>query len=89
MDLNELRQQINNIDLELLKKLKERMSISKKIGLYKIEKKIEVQDKSREELLLKSLINNEIKIFENDMNEEFINELWNIIMNYSKKNQKM
>ena len=89
MDLNELRQQINNIDLELLKKLKERMSISKKIGLYKIEKKIEVLDKSREELLLKSLINNEIKIFENDMNEEFINELWNIIMNYSKKNQKM
>ena len=89
MSLDELRQQINIIDLELLKKLKERMSISKKIGLYKIENKIEVLDKSREELLLKSLINSEIKIFDNKMNEEFINELWNIIMNYSKKNQKM
>ena len=55
MDLDELRQQINIIDLELLKKLKERMSISKKIGLYKIKNKIEVLDKSREELLLKSL----------------------------------
>ena len=89
MDLDELRKEINIIDLELLQKLRERMNLSKKIGLYKKKNKIEVLDKSREELLLKFLINSEIKVFENKMNEEFINELWNIIMNYSKKNQKV
>lgn len=89
MSLDELRKEINVIDLELLQKLRERMNLSKKIGLYKKINKIEVLDKSREELLLNFLINSEIKVFENKMNEEFINELWNIIMNYSKKNQKV
>lgn len=87
MDISALRDKINIIDLEILQKLRERMVVSKEIGLYKKKNNILILDNKREELLLKFLTNCEIKIFNDEKNEEFITELWNVIMKYSKKNQ--
>jgi chorismate mutase len=87
MDISALRDKINIIDLEILQKLRERMVVSKEIGLYKKKNNILILDNKREELLLKFLANCEIKIFNDEKNEEFITELWNVIMKYSKKNQ--
>ena len=87
MDISALRDKINIIDLEILQKLRERMEVSKEIGLYKKKNNILILDNKREELLLKFLANCEIKIFNDEKNEEFITELWNVIMKYSKKNQ--
>lgn len=87
MDISALRNKINIIDLEILQKLRERMEVSKEIGLYKKKNNILILDNKREELLLKFLANCEIKIFNDEKNEEFITELWNVIMKYSKKNQ--
>lgn len=87
MDISALRDKINIIDLEILQKLRERMVVSKEIGLYKKKNNILILDNKREELLLKFLANCEIKIFNDEKNEELITELWNVIMKYSKKNQ--
>ena len=87
MDIDNLRIKINLIDLELLKKLKERMIISKDIGILKKKTNTKILDSDRERQLLDSLIDSEINVFEDEKNEEFITELWNIIMKFSKKNQ--
>ena len=87
MDIDNLRIKINLIDLELLKKLKEIMIISKDIGILKKKTNTKILDSDRERQLLDSLIDSEINVFEDEKNEEFITELWNIIMKFSKKNQ--
>tara|TARA_E500000178_G_C17030533_1_gene760341 strand:+ start:1779 stop:2045 length:267 start_codon:yes stop_codon:yes gene_type:complete len=87
MDIDNLRIKINLIDLELLKKLKERMIISKDIGILKKKTNTKILDSDRERQLLDSLIGSEINVFEDGKNEEFITELWNVIMKFSKKNQ--
>lgn len=89
MNLSSLREKINKIDSELLIKLKERMEISKEIGIFKKENKLEILDPKREELLINSLINHDTKVFEDDKNKEFITDLWKVIMNYSKSNQNL
>ena len=87
MDIDNLRIKINLIDLELLKKLKERMIISKDIGILKKKTNTKILDSDRERQLLHSLIDSDISVFEDEKNEEFITELWNVIMKFSKKNQ--
>ena len=87
MDIDNLRIKINLIDLELLKKLKERMIISKNIGILKKKTNTKILDSDRERQLLDSLIDSDISVFEDEKNEEFITELWNVIMKFSKKNQ--
>lgn len=87
MDIDNLRIKINLIDLELLKKLKERMIISKNIGILKKKTNTKILDSDRERQLLHSLIDSDISVFEDEKNEEFITELWNVIMKFSKKNQ--
>ena len=82
--MDDLRKRINVIDLEILQKLRERMFIVEKIGIFKKENNIEVLDSSREESLLNFLKNCNIKVFIEKKNEEFITDLWNVIMKYSK-----
>ena len=86
--MDDLRKRINVIDLEILQKLRERMFIVEKIGIFKKENNIEVLDSSREESLLNFLKNCNIKVFKEKKNEEFITDLWNVIMKYSKEIQK-
>lgn len=87
--MDDLRKRINVIDLEILQKLRERMFIVEKIGIFKKENNIEVLDSSREESLLNFLKNCNIKVFIEKKNEEFITDLWNVIMKYSKEMQKV
>jgi chorismate mutase len=87
--MDDLRKRINVIDLEILQKLRERMFIVEKIGIFKNENNIEVLDSSREESLLNFLKNCNIKVFKEKKNEEFITDLWNVIMKYSKEMQKV
>ena len=86
-DLTNFRNEINEIDEELIKILKNRMDISIKIGKYKKENNIQVLNTNRE----KEVIDNIMK-YNNKHNaqleEEFIKELWTLLMNYSKKIHK-
>ena len=86
-DLATFRNQINEIDEELIKILKKRMDVSIKIGKFKKENNIQVLNTSREKQVINNIMdyNNKNKI---DLEEEFIKELWTLLMNYSKKIQE-
>jgi monofunctional chorismate mutase len=77
-ELDKLRLEINNIDNNIMDLLSERMKVSSKVGEYKRKNNMEVYDSTREKKLIERLINY------NNMDEEFIKDLWNTIMKYSK-----
>ncbi len=52
MDINELRQQINDIDHKLVQLFNERMAVSLDVAKYKIENDMPVMDKTRERAIL-------------------------------------
>lgn len=82
-DLENYRNQINEIDSSLLELLDQRMKICQKVGEYKKKNNLQVLDVNREKILIEKLINlkdeNKIKLDDN-----FIINLWTIIMNFSK-----
>lgn len=80
-DLDNLRLQINEIDNSILELIQKRMDISIKVGEYKKKNNMEVFDPKREKDLITRLSS------QNSLDEEFITEIWNSIMNYSKKLQ--
>lgn len=85
-DLDNLRYEINNIDSEILYLLKKRMNISVKVGKFKKENNITILDNNREKKVYQKLFYlNEQK--GEKLEEEFIKNIWEIIMNYSKKLQ--
>ena len=87
-DLDNLRYEINNIDSEILYLLKKRMDISVKVGKFKKENNITILDNTRENKVYQKLFNlNEQG--GKKLEEEFIKNIWEIIMNYSKKLQKL
>tara|TARA_B100001093_G_C26234377_1_gene761629 strand:- start:99 stop:371 length:273 start_codon:yes stop_codon:yes gene_type:complete len=86
-DLDIFRNKINSIDNELVRLLNDRMNLSIEIGKYKKSRNMKVFDKEREEVLLNRLIEINNKIEKNKLNEEFIRNLWDIIMNFSKSLQ--
>ena len=81
-ELDKLRFEINDIDNNIMDLLVKRMSISKKIGEFKKNNNMKVFDPSREKLLLERLISC------NKLEEDFIKDLWDTIMKYSKGIQK-
>ena len=86
-ELDNLRVKINSIDNELIKLLNERMNISIEIGKYKKSKNMKVFDKEREESLVNKLIEINNKTIDKKIDEEFIKDLWDKIMNFSKNLQ--
>jgi chorismate mutase/prephenate dehydratase len=80
-DLDNLRLQINEIDNHILDLIEKRMSISVKVGEYKKKNNMQVFDSKREKDLITRLSGY------NSIDEELIKEIWNSIMNYSKKLQ--
>ena len=85
-DLDNFRYEINNIDSEILYLLKKRMNVSVKVGKFKKENNITILDNTREKKVYEKLFNlNEQK--GEKLEEEFIKNIWEIIMNYSKKLQ--
>jgi len=86
-ELDNLRVKINSIDNELIKLLNDRMNISIEIGKYKKSKNMKVFDKEREESLLNKLIEINNETNNKKIDEEFIKDLWDKIMNFSKNLQ--
>lgn len=82
-DLLKLREQIDEIDTQIVSLYEKRMEISGKVAEYKIETGKKVFDKQREEeklSVLKSLVSN-------DFNRNGITELFELIMSISRKRQ--
>ena len=55
MNIDELRQEIDDIDDKLLELFERRMDIAKKIGQYKKERSLPVKDRERERNILHRL----------------------------------
>ena len=55
MNLNEIRNEIDSIDKEIVSLLLKRMAASAKVAAYKIENKMPVYDKAREDALLEKI----------------------------------
>lgn len=64
-DLKQCREQLDSIDLEIIKLFEKRMSIIKDVALYKKENDLPILDETREEMMLqknlKNLNNAELK----------------------------
>ncbi len=55
MDLNDIRKEIDVIDIELVKLLEKRMDCAKAVGEYKLKNNIPILDKERQQLILDSV----------------------------------
>lgn len=87
-DLEELRCKIDKIDTDILNLLKERMEVSKNIGIIKKDLNINIHDRSREESVLENLYSKLKSIsFESERNKDLIKEIWNSIFKFSRLNQ--
>jgi chorismate mutase len=83
--LESLRGQIDRIDEELLILLKRRFQTSKKIAKYKLEHNMPVFDKERENLIFFDRLNKGRNM---QLNEEFVREFFDLILDESKKIQE-
>lgn len=81
--LQKLRQQINQIDQNLILTLEQRFKISSQISQLKQVQKLKIQDKQRELELLKTW-----KTQNKDLSEDFITKILKLILTESKKIQK-
>lgn len=80
--LDEYRNNINKIDLTILKLLEDRFILTKKIGLIKKQNNIPIYNEIVEKKILNKLTNS------SKIDNEFIISIWQNIMNYSKNQQK-
>lgn len=83
-ELKKLRDQIKNLDEEMVKLLEKRFNLSLKIGEFKKENNLPILDKDREKEL--SLINLS-KLENKDFSESYLN-IFKTILEESKKLQK-
>ena len=85
MKLSELREQISQIDQDMLELFIKRMEVSRLIGLYKKERHLPIFDERREKEIIdkqKALLNNpDLWPFY----KPFIKELMNVSKEYQKK----
>jgi chorismate synthase len=82
--LTSLREAIDKIDEDLLIGLHRRNEISKLIGQYKNENKLEIENKEREKELMQNL-KSKAKVW--NISEDFTESLWELIISESKKQQ--
>ena len=81
--LLELRQKIDEVDLELLNALNQRAKLVMEVGEIKQKEKIEVLDKGREAALMKRLSENNT----GPLDEEMLKDLFQSIINILKRLQ--
>jgi len=79
--LEALREEINRIDEDIIGLLSRRMEVVKKIAALKKIKGIPVEDKDRERTLFLKL---EREARRNNINEDFISEVFGAIVSHSK-----
>ncbi len=82
--LQNLRNEIDNIDKDIVKLIEKRMKISYEIGQYKKENNIPIFDEKRE----KEVLDRKKELLENKDLSSMIIDIYNIIMNKSKDIQK-
>ncbi|MFH1064911.1 MAG: chorismate mutase [Nanoarchaeota archaeon] len=86
MELNQAREEIDKIDNEIIELVAKRLSVAKEIAKIKKSNNLPVENKAREEEVLKNAINNlKAKGFDD---EKFAKELFAVIMQKSKEIQK-
>ena len=81
INLSKLRSEINEIDEKLLGLLKKRFEISCEAGKYKLANRLAIEDKKREEGIIKFRINS------SGLNKNFIMGLFEVIFKESKRIQ--
>ena len=84
MDMSELRAEIDRIDSEIIRLLKTRFDVAREIGEAKKGLDLEVEDLSRDRLVLENYKENA----GSELDEDFIEELVSLILRYSKEVQK-
>jgi chorismate mutase len=84
LDMNILRSLIDFIDSNLVELLVFRMECSKLVGAFKKSKNLAIVDKSREKVLLQKIE----QMAEGRLSLEFINAVYEIILDESKNLQK-
>ena len=84
-EIKEHRRQIDKIDNQILKLLKERFEISKKIGKYKKQNNLPVKNKKREKQLLEK---NKSKAKDFNLKPDFVKKLFRLILKESRRIQR-
>ena len=85
LTIDELRRKIEQTDALIIKKLAERQTLAQQIGQLKLEEGKEIIDLSQEQ----KLFNFYEKLCEkHQLQKSFINELFRIIIDYSREVQK-
>ena len=84
MDINELRQQIDDIDRRLVDLYCRRMDTAREIGRYKRENNLPVLDSERERSLL-----NKVAEQAGEENEQGIRALYHLLIDHSRMRQEM
>ena len=84
MDINELREQIDEIDRKIVELYGRRMETASAIGLYKREHNLPVLDSERERNLL-----NKVAEQAGEDNEQGIRALYHLLMDHSRMRQEM
>ena len=83
MDLNEIRQEIDEIDRKIVELYEKRMDASKRVAEFKIETGKKVFDKQREDEKIRKVK----ALTSNDFNSHGVEELFEQIMSMSRKLQ--
>lgn len=83
--LTKLREQIDNTDNEILILIKRRLQTAKKIAQYKVKNNMEIFQKDREDQVFNEKISKAINM---DLDKDFIINLFEIIIEESKKEQQ-
>ena len=83
MDINELREQINEIDHEIVELYGRRMETARAIGRYKREHNLPVLDSERERNLL-----NKVAEQAGEENEQGVRALYHLLMDHSRMRQE-
>jgi chorismate mutase len=83
--LNTYREQIDNIDENIIKQIAKRIFLIKKIAKLKNEKNIKIISGKREKIILEQIEKLSIKL---KLNKKFVSKLFRFILAESKRIQK-
>lgn len=84
MKLETLREEIDEVDWQILKLIKRRMEISKKIGTFKRLNDLPIIDSEREKQLISNRLKQGTAI---DLNESLVRKLFHLLIQDSRKLQ--
>jgi chorismate mutase len=85
IQLEKLRSEIDLIDLELLRLIKKRLTLTGKIGRIKKENKMDIIDSPREDALFNALA---VYCEKMKLDKVFVKNVWRLILNASYLSQE-